>query len=243
MSVIERGEQVPAGSAPPARTRVRSCRPPRSAGAAPGGGAVRCCAHSPARPSKASASSRCKVRRIVGLRGHRPGDPSLGQGLLISVGGPFGDRGERARPGQHRAHRQAQDHRQPVAHPPAGTRVSDPASTASRPGGPRRHLRRGQRDGRSQGQSAMMTGRAWSPGSDLAGVGTAMITQRAMPALLSVHHRHATRVTPRTLPTPWSSPSRADGPGISHRLMWEATIAAIGQPRPVLTLAASLGRA
>jgi hypothetical protein len=35
----------------------------------------------------------------------------------------------------------------------------------------------------------MMVARAWSPGSDMAGVGTAMITSRAVPALLPVHHR------------------------------------------------------
>ena len=52
--------------------------------------------------------------------------PSTRQGLLIRIGGPFGDRGERPRPGQHRAQRQTQDHRQPVAHPPAMPRISDP---------------------------------------------------------------------------------------------------------------------
>jgi hypothetical protein len=35
----------------------------------------------------------------------------------------------------------------------------------------------------------MMAARAWPPGSDLAGVRTAMLTPRAVPALLPVHHR------------------------------------------------------
>jgi hypothetical protein len=41
-----------------------------------------------------------------GLARHRTGHPEPGQRLLVSVGGPLGDRGERPRPGQHRAHRQ-----------------------------------------------------------------------------------------------------------------------------------------
>ena len=35
----------------------------------------------------------------------------------------------------------------------------------------------------------MMAARAWPLGSDLAGVRTAMITPRAVPALLPAHHR------------------------------------------------------
>jgi len=60
------------------------------------------------------------------LRRHRAGHTQPGQGLLIGISSPFRDRGERARPGQHRAHRQAQDHHQPVAHTPAVTRIGDP---------------------------------------------------------------------------------------------------------------------
>ena len=50
----------------------------------------------------------------------------------------------------------------------------------------------------------MMTQRAWPLGRDLAGAGTAMITTRAVPALLPHHHRHVARPTPSemTLPTP-----------------------------------------
>src|SRR6266487_929843 len=69
--------------------------------------------------------------------------------------------------------------------PPAGS--ARPGGTAGQrpwpalPAGPvgrRRHLWRGQQDGQGQGQSVMMTGRAWFLGSDLAGVGTAMITHK-----------------------------------------------------------------
>ena len=54
----------------------------------------------------------------------------------------------------------------------------------------------------------MMRGGHGPSGSDLAGVGTAMITSRAVPAPLPGHHRRVapsltlTRV--KTLPTPWS---------------------------------------
>jgi hypothetical protein len=56
----------------------------------------------------------------------RPGDAQPGQRGLISISGPFGDRGERARPGQRRAHRQAHNGRQPVADSPAAPRIGDP---------------------------------------------------------------------------------------------------------------------
>jgi hypothetical protein len=58
-------------------------------------------------------------------RHHAPGSQGT-QGLLVRVRRPFGDRGERARPGHHRAQRQAQDHRQPVAYPPATPSISHP---------------------------------------------------------------------------------------------------------------------
>lgn len=99
------------------------------------------------------------------LRRPRAGHTQPGQGLLIGVSSPFGDRGKRARPGQHRAHRQAQDHCQPVAHTPAVTRVSDPgrhrqqAWTVLPP-----IARQGQPGSRRQDLSAMMTARAWSLG-------------------------------------------------------------------------------
>src|ERR1039458_1485927 len=51
------------------------------------------------------------------------------------------------------------------------------------------HWRPAEPGGREQGQSVMMAARAWPLGSDLAGVRTAMITPRAVPALLPDHHR------------------------------------------------------
>ena len=60
------------------------------------------------------------------FRRHYAGDSQHAQRLLIRICGPFRDRGERARPGHHRAQRQAQDRRQPVAHAPAMPRISHP---------------------------------------------------------------------------------------------------------------------
>ena len=50
----------------------------------------------------------------------------------------------------------------------------------------------------------MMTGRAWFLGSDLAGVGTAMITHKGRAHAPTAHHRHTTRrrVTPQGLCRP-----------------------------------------
>src|SRR5213592_2461121 len=66
--------------------------------------------------------------------------------------------------------------------PPGGTGGQRPwPAPPTGPAGRRRRLWRGQRgqqDGQGQGQSVMMTGRAWFLGSDLAGVGTAMITHK-----------------------------------------------------------------
>src|ERR1039457_5771897 len=47
--------------------------------------------------------------------------------------------------------------------------------------------------GREQGQSVMMAARAWPLGSDLAGVRTAMITPRAVPAHIPAHHPRVAR--------------------------------------------------
>ena len=55
------------------------------------------------------------------------GDQELG-GIVVSlqrVGGPFGDRGDRPRPGQHRSDRQAQDRDQWVATATGSSRVGD----------------------------------------------------------------------------------------------------------------------
>ncbi len=52
----------------------------------------------------------------------------------------------------------------------------------------------------------MMTGRAWFPGSDLAGVATAMITHKGRaraPIRPSLTRHPPTRHARRTLPTPW----------------------------------------
>ena len=50
----------------------------------------------------------------------------------------------------------------------------------------------------------MMTRRAWSLGSDLAGVATAMITTRAVPAPYPLITVPPSASPPKTLPTPWA---------------------------------------
>src|SRR6266480_5573156 len=92
--------------------------------------------------------------------------------------------------------------------PPGGTGGQRPwPAPPTGPAGRRRRLWRGQRgqqDGQRQGQSVMMTGRAWFLGSDLAGVGTAMITHKGRARAPTAHHRHTTRrrVTPQGLCRP-----------------------------------------
>ena len=81
-----------------------------------------------------------------------------------------------------------------------------PASIVSRPRRPRPTTARDQPGGRWPGQSVMTARRAWSLASDPAGVATAMITPRAMAALLLPPARpwQATQQpSERTWPTPW----------------------------------------
>lgn len=166
-------------------TAITRCRP--------GPGAVRLAADWPARSSNTSASSRCKVRRKVDSEGTAPATPSPRKVSWSAS----------------------------AAHSAIAVNDRAPASTAqtaspkitaagsARPGGAAgqagllQHHRPDQQDGQGQGQSVMMARRAWFLGNDLAGVGTAMIRSRtrAVPSLLSAYHRHATFVTPRTLPT------------------------------------------
>ena len=88
--------------------------------------------------------------------------------------------------------------------PAAADRPPQPAPPAT-PAGHPQHLPRGRPGGRWQDRSVMMTGRAWSLCGDLAGVGTAMITTRTVPAPLPAHNRRVAHCPPsgRTLPTPW----------------------------------------
>src|SRR5512140_3591737 len=75
-----------------------------------------------------------------------------------------------------------------------------PASRANR----RPHRLRGQQGGRGQDESVMMTRRAWSFGDDRQVSATAMITTRAVPALLPAHHRRVARthLTPKDFADP-----------------------------------------
>jgi hypothetical protein len=52
-------------------------------------------------------------------------EPEPVAGRLVQIGGPVADRSERARPGQHRAHRHREQAGQPVAHPAAAPRIGN----------------------------------------------------------------------------------------------------------------------
>ena len=77
-------------------------------------------------------------------RHHLPG-ADLGQGRLVGVRGPFGDRDERARASEHRAHRQPHHRRKSVTHPAPLTRIGDP-------GQDRQHIRPVIRERLGQGE-------------------------------------------------------------------------------------------
>jgi hypothetical protein len=122
--VIERGQQVPSGLA--RRGGSAQClavdrdHPPRAGrrcGALLGPGAGR-------------VIQRVSVQVLQGppeggLARHYPGDPERIPGRLVRVRSPLGDRGERPGAGQHRAHRQAQDHRQLVTDAAARAGIGD----------------------------------------------------------------------------------------------------------------------
>ncbi len=85
------------------QTRVRSCRPPRSPAAGPA--RARCAGPPTHRPGH----RRCQRPAAARSGGtliprHRPGGPKPLQGVLVSVGGPLCDRGERRRPARHPRH-------------------------------------------------------------------------------------------------------------------------------------------
>jgi len=102
----------------------------------------------------------------------------------------------------------------------------------------------------------MMAARAWPLGSDLAGVRTAKITPRAVPALFPAHHRRVASYPGHhqtTLPTPCGSPPllssqnrSAEAPGRCYQrcpqtaLTWLTQKVSfwswVGRPEGLLTL-------
>ena len=116
MSMIQRGQQMRARTAGRARS-------------------TQCLAvyrdHPPRAGSRGDALLRLAADRVIegvrvqvlqgpperGLARHHAGDPERIPGGLVSISGPFRDGRERPGAGQHRAQRQAQDHRQLVTHP------------------------------------------------------------------------------------------------------------------------------
>ena len=124
VSVIERGQQMPARTAGHARSAqclaVHRDHPPRASsrrGALLGPGARRVIEGVSVQVLQGPPER--------GLARHHAGDAERIPGGLISIGGPFRDGRERPGAGQHRAQRQAQDHGQPVTHAAARPRVGD----------------------------------------------------------------------------------------------------------------------
>ena len=122
--VLERGQQVPARTVGHARSaqclavrRDHAAAAWRRSGALLGPGADRVVQGISVQILQGAAER--------GLARHHAGDPEHVQGGLVSVGGPFRDCRERPGAGQHRAHRQAQDHRQPVTQPASCARAGD----------------------------------------------------------------------------------------------------------------------
>ena len=185
--VIEGGQQMPgrlpACAGPAQRLAVDRDHPPparRRGGAllGPGTGRVIQCVS----VQVLQGPPECRLAR------HHAGDPERIPGGLISISGPLRDRGERPGPGQHRAHRQTQDHRQPMAHPAPCPRVGNRGQHRQQPRIlPVQDLCGGQQLANRGGRSGMMAQRAWPLGSDRAGAGTAMITCGAVPAPLPAH--------------------------------------------------------
>lgn len=124
MGVVERGQQVPA-------------RPTRDTGSA-----YRLAVHRhPPPPGRrwTAAGLGPPAEQVVqgvgvhalqgpaerGLARDRIADTQLSQGRRVGVGGPLGDRGERPRPSQDRAHRHREYHRQTMTDSPSLARVGD----------------------------------------------------------------------------------------------------------------------
>jgi hypothetical protein len=116
--MIEGGQQVPTRAARDAGSaQCLAVHGDRPAGARRRGSAL------------LGPAARCLIQGISihglqspperGLTRHYPGDTERIPGGLVRISGPLGDRRERPGAGQHRAQRQAQDHRQPVPHTPA----------------------------------------------------------------------------------------------------------------------------
>jgi len=89
------------------------------------GGLVAWWAKVPVRSSKASASRRCRVRRNVDSEGTAPVTPSTRR-VCSSASAAHSAIAVNDRAPATTAQRQAQDHRQPVAHTLAIPRISDP---------------------------------------------------------------------------------------------------------------------
>ena len=90
-----------------------------------GSGLVACWTQVPVRSSKASASRRCRVRRNVDSEGTAPVTPSTRR-VCSSASAAHSAIAVNDRAPATTAQRQAQDHRQPVAHTLAIPRISDP---------------------------------------------------------------------------------------------------------------------
>ena len=132
------------------------------------------------------------------------------------VVGPFGDRGERARPCQHGADPDRQDRDEPVPHPAARTRIAHRRQRGKQID--RRRIstrRRPPRPGSENRDRRRWTSGHGSRSGDRAGVATVMITSGAVSAPLLPHHR---RVGPQTR----RNPRLCRGPGPT--LGWIGTI-------------------
>jgi hypothetical protein len=124
VSVVQRGQQVPGRAIGRARSAqclaIHRDQPPSApgrSGTLPGPGA--------GRGIQGISVQVVQGPPEGGLARHHAADPERIPGALVCVGGPFGDRGERAGAGQHRAYRQAQDRCQLVPDPAAGPRIRD----------------------------------------------------------------------------------------------------------------------
>lgn len=142
----------------------------------------------------------CKVRRIVDSLGVALPRPSRARTAGAQIVRPFRDRGEAARPSQHRTDPDRENRDEPMADTAArprivhrGQRLQQPDWHRSGHGRPRLGLVDNMTDRqRCAGGHGARSG-------DRAGVGTAMITSGAVSAPLLPHHR---RVSHRHAATP-----------------------------------------
>jgi hypothetical protein len=161
----------------------------------PGPGAARWAAHRPASSSKASASRRCNVRRKVDSEGTAPVTPSPAR-VCRSASAAHSAIAVNERAPASTAHTARPKTTTSRCRTPRRCRGSATlASTASKPGGPSRpppaKSARWPMAGSIGEDDRAGIG---SPGSAQAGVVTAMITPRAVPALL--HPGHLPAATP-----------------------------------------------